>query len=250
MAKAIRISERGLVLVNSRSSSSILGLSSSSSTVVHQFDPLTKKTHWKHSFPSGVYFTIIEGNQLAALRKDGTFALLDLENGRLSELGKLDSGELKSRSGIYVIADHDNVYLMANKTMRSGSYYSLGLPFVRVNGTVFAFDRRNGKRLWKQTVTNQNLVLSQFAHSPVMTFAMRTYVRKGQLNYWTLDVVAIDKKTGRKLIDAKSPFNSSFRSVDVNLADRYIEMRSYNSRIRLIAIDRKTTKVTTPAKAD
>jgi outer membrane protein assembly factor BamB len=250
LAKAIRISERGLVLVNSRSSSSILGLSSSSLTVVHQFDPLTKKTHWKHSFPNGAYFTIIDGNQLAALRKDGTFALLDLENGRLSELGKLDSGELKSRSGIYVIADHDNVYLMANKTMRSGKNFSLGLPFVRMNGTVFAFDRRNGKRLWKQAVTNQNLVLSQFAHSPVMTFAMRSYVRKGQLNHWTLDVVAIDKITGRKLIDTKSPFNSSFRSADVNLADRYIEMRSYNSRIRLIAIDRKTTKITTPAKAD
>jgi|GEM_PF-572190 len=249
MAKAIRISERGLVLVESRSGSSILGLSSSSSTVVHQFDPLTKKDHWKHGFPNGAYFTLIDGDFLAALRKDGTFALLDLENGRLTELGKLDDSELKSRSGVYVIADRDNVYLLSNKTTRSGSYYSLGLPFVRVNGTVFAFDRRNGKRLWKQTVANQNLVISQFDHSPVMTFAMRTHVRKGQLSYWSLGVVAIDKKTGRKLIDTKSPFNSSFQSVDVNLADRYIELRSYNSRIRLIATDRKTAKVTTPAKA-
>ena len=74
-----------------------------------------------------------------------------------------------------------------------------------------------------------------------MTFATRTYVRKGPLNYWTLGVVAIDKKSGRKLLDTTVPFTNSFRSVDVNLADRYVELRSYNDRIRLIAVDRETS---------
>lgn len=250
MGKAIRISERGLVLIEQRSGSSILGLSTSSATVVRQFDPLTKTQHWTHSFPSGVYFSVLEGDTLAALRKDGTFAVLDMESGKLSELGKLESDEAKSRSGMYVVADHDNVYVIANKSRRSGSYYSLGLPFVRVNGAVIAFDRVNGKRLWKQTVENQNLVRSQFEHSPVMTFAMRTYVRKGALNYWTLSVVALDKSSGRKLVESKSPFNSSFRSVDVNLADRYIELRSYNDRFRLVAVDRKEAKVSSPESGD
>ena len=48
------------------------------------------------------------------------------------------------------------------------------------------------------------------------------------------------KNSGRRLLETPMPMNNGFRSLNINLPDRYIELRSYNEIIRLEAVDRKT----------
>jgi hypothetical protein len=61
------------------------------------------------------------------------------------------------------------------------------------------------------------------------------------MNDWKMELLAIDKKSGRRLLDVPIPTNGGgFRSMNINLPDRYIELRSYNEIIRLEAVDKKT----------
>ncbi len=239
LSKTIWISGNQLVLVESSSLAGLFGLSGAA-TVIRGYNPLSKKEHWKQQFPAGSYFSVLEDGHLVVLRTEGALLTVNLDSGTINEFGEVPQADLMTRSDIYVLNDRDNLYLVVNHPRRSGVFSSDGLRSVRVNGPLFAFDRRTHKPLWKQTVTDQNLPLYSLNSSPVLTFVSRSYVRQGALNYWSLKILAIDKQTGRRLIDTQAPFNSSFRSIDVNLSEHYIELRSYGQRIRLIAVDRTT----------
>ena len=65
--------------------------------------------------------------------------------------------------------------------------------------------------------------------------------QKGRLNFWSLHLLAIDKLTGAKLLDEKSAAQPGFRSVNVNASDRYVELRSYNERVRLYPVEKSAS---------
>ena len=74
--------------------------------------------------------------------------------------------------------------------------------------------------------------------TPVLTFIQRTLERKGNLAFWLSRLKVMSKQDGRLLAETKSTNGNGYQSFDVNMADRFVELRSYNERIRLLAVNR------------
>jgi hypothetical protein len=185
--------------------------------------------------------TTLENDRMALLEPDGKFAILDLRTGARRDLAKLSADQLKGRSEVYVLADNVNFYLVINvNKFQNNNYYSEQVPFLRANGLVLAFDQTTGRERWKETVQSQNLMLERLTFSPYLVFASRKYEepRKGRQQILSLHLLVLDKLSGRKLLDEKSSAQPGFRSVTVSAADRYVELRSYNERVRIFPVDK------------
>jgi outer membrane protein assembly factor BamB/tetratricopeptide (TPR) repeat protein len=203
------------------------------------YDPLLQKDLWKITLGRRVLMNPLEGNRLALIEIDaqgGNFQVLHLVTGERQSLGTLTVQDTKGNPEYYTLADNQNVYLIVNKGTNR-NFYSEQVPSVRTNGVLWAFDPVRGKLRWKQAVSEQNLLLERLDFSPWLVFASRKYEQKGKLYFWSLHLVAIDKLSGAKLLDDRSPSQPGIRSVNVSAADRFIELRGYNDRVRLYPIE-------------
>jgi hypothetical protein len=52
-----------------------------------------------------------------------------------------------------------------------------------------------------------------------------------------IDILCYNKQSGRKLTEASLALNSPFQSLRVNLRERYVELGSYDQRLRLLRAD-------------
>lgn len=230
--RAVQVCERGLVLTESSAVPPVVKLK------LH--DPIAANDIWSVDFPRGVVMSPLDQDRLALFDPAGKFSLLDLKSGSVQLLGEVGQDDMKGRQEVLALADNVNVYLVINRAGNQ-NYYSEQVPFMRASGVVFAFDPRAGKLRWKQSVTGQNLVLERLDFSPFLVFAARRYEQKGKLNVWSLSVLALDKMNGAKLLDVAAPSQPGFRSVTVNAAERFVELRGYNERVRLYPVDKQAT---------
>lgn len=204
------------------------------------YDPVAERDLWKVEL-GRLKMSPLDNDRLAVLQTDAqqgaNFQLLDLRSGKLQLLGTLGPEEMKGASEQFTFADSQNVYLMVNKGMNA-NFSSEQVPSVRANGLLLAFDARQSKLRWKHSIAAQNLLLERLDYSPLLVFAARQHEQKGKLQFWSLHLVAIDKLSGAKLLDEKSASQQGFRSVSVSAAERYIELRGYNDRVRLYPIEK------------
>ncbi|HLJ11092.1 MAG TPA: hypothetical protein VKU82_07880, partial [Planctomycetaceae bacterium] len=206
------------------------------------FDPIQGRDLWTIDLAKGTLMSLLENDRMALLEpetdgKSSKFAIVDLETGERQTLGTLGADELKGRTEAYALSDSINVYLLINKGANQ-NYYSEQVPFVRASGLVMAFDPVAKRQRWKQTVQVQNLMLERLAFSPFLVFSSRKYEQKGKVHFWSLHLLAIDKLSGAKLLDEKSAAQPGFRSVTVSAVDRFVELRSYNERVRLYPVEK------------
>ena len=140
-------------------------------------------------------------------------------------------------TNLYAFQDAVNLYVAVNKPIK-GSYYSVNLHSIRINGALMAFSlgASKGPPRWRQPVASLNLILEKLEHSPLLLLASREYKREGNLRYYLLKLQALDKLTGEARAKLETPSNYwSFNGLRLNLAERYLELGSYNQRIRLVA---------------
>ena len=165
----------------------------------------------------------------------GRLDRLDLRTGKLAAVGQIASGDLKGATSIYAFHDSENLYVAVNRPIK-GSYYSVNLHSIRVNGPLLAFSRAavGGPPRWRKQVDGLNLVLDKLEHAPLLLLASRQYLREGNLRYYLLKLQALDKRTGEVRASLETPSNYwSFNGLRLNLAEKYLELGSYNQRIRL-----------------
>ncbi|HEV8003939.1 MAG TPA: hypothetical protein VGP63_29000, partial [Planctomycetaceae bacterium] len=99
-----------------------------------------------------------------------------------------------------------------------------------------AFNLQDGKLAWTNTrIPAQNLVLDFLGDSPVLIFAGRQLVRSGEFGHWSFNLLVLDKRTGHQVLKTTDPSASNFKTLEVNMAEKYIELRSFNQRLRLMA---------------
>lgn len=207
------------------------------------YDPLLDRDLWSFKLEATeLLLSPLDGGRLSLLERSAQISrlhLVDLESGDRKLLGELSFEELGRPREIYSLTDDLNVYLLANRGVES-SFYSEGIPFVRASGLLAAFDPEAGKLRWKQQIAAQNLLLERLDASPLLVFASRKTESggKSKTQYWTLHLVAIDKLSGKKLLDDKWASQPGFRSLSVSASNRYIELRGYNERLRLHPVDR------------
>lgn len=206
-------------------------------------DPLTGKDRWSRQFKSGTQLSRADDGSLIVLSKEGNLEIINPEDGSVISRAQLARNDVRSSSNVYVIADRDSLLLVINSRNRAGrTYYSSGIATVVASGQIIAFDRSSGKQLWKQKVTNRNLVVQYLAHSPVLTFTSRKYIRRGRTSYQSMKMMVIDKRTGDRLIDVETPTNQYYRALRLNVPKRYVEFESYNHRLRLQVVEGKPAK--------
>jgi outer membrane protein assembly factor BamB len=167
--------------------------------------------------------------------------LLDLETGTIQQMQGVSEDDLKSKTEVRAISDHANLYLIINRKRQSTRYFGYyndgNMPGIPVNGTVFAWNRDTGHFLWKQEVTNQQLMLTHFTQAPLLVFNMQTYQQVENISFAAMNTLAIDKFTGKIQVNASAPSNySNFQRYELNLGQRMLEFRSYQLRVRITAL--------------
>ena len=234
LAGAVWLDGSRITWIRNGGSVRLLGLSWTQ-LFIQQDDILTGKTLWQKKLDTRIQLGALGESDLALLGGDGTLNRLDLDTGESVAVGRVPPADLKGAQGVYVFTDSENLYVAVNKPIQ-GSYYSVNLHSIRVNGPLLAFARgaAEGPPRWRTQISGMNLVLDKIEHSPLMLMVSRQYKREGNLRYYLMRLKAIDKETGQSLASLETPSNYwSFNGLKLNLAERYIELGSYNQRLRL-----------------
>ncbi len=201
---------------------------------VERWNAMTQQTVWRETFPSTNQFSWLDARTIATLAADGSLTTLDLDTHEKQSLGTVKPADL---SGLnqrrYMVSDHDRLFLIVSGDRTN--FYGDEFATVPVNGTIFAFDRRAGGELWRQKVDNQGLILNHFVASPVLLFSTRRFEQRGRIHMQVQKLLMLDKKTGRKQFEEEFTNQfSGYRGLNLNLAERQIELLTYNDRLRLI----------------
>jgi outer membrane protein assembly factor BamB len=252
--QTMRVLPEGFILAENKASNSILGLTRGATTVRY-YNPLDGRDLWTAEYPSGTYLSLMDDNYLAAVKPTGHAELLDLETGKIQHMQGLTEDDLRSKTEIRAVSDHANLYLIVNKKRQNTRYFGYyndgNMPGVPVNGTIFAWNRDTGKFLWKQDVTDQQLMLMHFTHSPLLVFNTQTYKQVDNISFSAMNTLAIDKFTGKVQVNVSAPSNySNFRTYELSLGQRTLEFRSYQLRLRITALPPGSAEDPSPAVAE
>ncbi|MEX0717986.1 MAG: PQQ-binding-like beta-propeller repeat protein, partial [Planctomycetaceae bacterium] len=241
LAAALVARPEGLVLVESGTGARLLNIGQPKASV-RLHDPLTGRDIWKQDLPTAAMVDLLDDETLAIAGKEEQVQLLRLGTGETQRFEDVFAPQDRpSQRATIVLADDERVFLILNREDRSrGGVYSEGLPNATVNGVLIALDRRTGKVAWRRTIDRQNLLLPNFRHSPLLTFAIRRLERNEDLSLMTAELLAVDRRDGRTLHESTFHGNGGFHSLEIDAADRHVELGSYNMRLRLMAVPPKT----------
>jgi outer membrane protein assembly factor BamB len=256
----VTIAGDNLIVVDQAGGRKLFGLKPPG-MAIRAIDPLTGANRWnpeRIEFPMGSNFSLLGGDALVALHgAEGSVERVDLVTGVRRVLGKIDEkqgdkpeSDMKNRTELYAFEDQTRTYVLVNQPRRGQNHiFGEEIPTIQANGVVVAFDHDHPQRLWKAKVQNQSLVVTQLGHSPVLTFCNRSYVRKNNFDRWQAHILMLDKATGRALVDSTAPTNNGFRALDINMADGYLELKSYNERVRFVRTPRAAAPAADQPKA-
>lgn len=247
LVTAVAVTPRGLVTVDGVSGG-ILGIEAPR-TVVRLVDPVARKEFWKVEYPGGTKLSLLDDARILAISASGEIERIDLADGGILKFReKYPSAALRGPGDVYAITDRDRLFLLRSPNRRRPLEYPEGFrSTLTVGNEVFAFDARDGALLWQRSVSPHSLVLDSIQDSPMLTFVWRTLVSNKEFGHWSVHILVIDKRTGRQVLSTSDMAASNFRTLELNMAERYIELRSYNQRLRLIAVNRPSASATPPA---
>lgn len=202
--------------------------------VVERWSPMRGATVWKQQFPASSYFHWLDARTLVTLSPEHQLSTLDTDSGEQVVLGSIQPNDVAGNIRRYAVADREHLFFIASG--ERNQQYSEDHTAIPTSGTVYAFDRHAGGELWKQPVREQSLSVQQFGSSPVLFFSVRRNTNRGYVQ--PTELLLLDKHTGRKLFQGSVLHQfSSFRGLQVNLAERYVEVQMHNERIRLVGSD-------------
>jgi outer membrane protein assembly factor BamB len=237
IGRAVALRPRGLVLVDadSRAGSTLRANREKLSVACVRADNGDKV--WDREFDKRSRLALLDDHSLLVLDESAACHLLDLDSGDVKSLGSLPADLFKANSQVHAVADAETIFVLIDH-LKNAPFSHVSQPAVRINGTVFALPRDGSGLAWQKQVENQNLLLSQFGHSPLLIFLSYRYVpvEKIQTGLMKVDLLAVDKRTGRTAAESIQYGNGGGNyQLRLNLAERYFEVRSHNERIRVQA---------------
>ncbi|MFO1093874.1 MAG: PQQ-binding-like beta-propeller repeat protein [Planctomycetaceae bacterium] len=231
---AVAVTRSGLVRVDRKPA----GRASSTSPPrlrVFVDNPLTGETAWQHEF-SRARLTFLNDRQLLVLEEtSGVCALLELESGNLQPLGNIPAALVKTAE-VHVIDDPERVYLVFNDG--GGGVNYLHPPALRINGTLVSLPRDSSGVVWQQAIENQNLLRTHFEQSPLLVCLAYDHVRMPEIDteYSNGRLLVLDKGDGHVVAqETRAHPHGNYYRLDVNRAERAIDIRTQNERVRIQA---------------
>jgi len=125
------------------------------------------------------------------------------------------------------------------------SAFTQAIRSVRVNGTMYAFDRTNGKRLWytDEQLDDQNVSMEHFAELPIIIAAQQhqKFAANGAFEGQFTRFVALDKATGKLRFAKNGASQGQYHAIMTDPRAGTIEVFNYNNqRIKFVPDDGKT----------
>ncbi len=204
-------------------------------TVLRRYNPVDESTAWRREYGPKTVFALLDEEELLAVQPTGAVELIDIRTGELRSFDPLAAKELQGAVECSAVVDDERLFLVVNRH-ESGGYYNFGesLSSMPVHGAVFAWQKRTGKFLWKQSVARQNLILDHFRSSPLLLFCTREWKQKGNANFSLLHLLALQKQSGKVLHDSSVPtMHNGFHSVGISFTEPSVELKAHNLRIKL-----------------
>ena len=220
-----------------------------SKTVLRLVNPLTQAERWKFEFPLGTFVSLLDGEELLIVSREGKAERIEIVTGHRSMLATLPTNALSGhRDHKYALTDGDKIYFVANKldTERHIHHFGETLQSIPAHGSVSAWNRSDGGLIWSRELQHQNLIVERFRSLPVLLFVSRSSEqkrRKGKIHHAMMSVQAIHKESGTVLHDSTNPnAQSGFHSLELNPNEPSIELKSYSLRVKLRPRDHSATQ--------
>lgn len=214
-------------------------------TSIFAFQPGVTHLPWTREFDRETKFAMCSQHFLAALTPAGELKIVDLRNGQVRDLGTINKDQLGKHDDLYVVADRARVYLVGNSQARNT--ISVSVPSVPTNGSLTVFDRQTGKQIWTEDFEKKHLVLDEQNLLPITLLVSRDYLRTGNRSTSIIHLKALDKQTGKTLLDWKAPLESNIRDIRVDYEQKMMEILMYNAKIHLYDADVLALGRTAPA---
>jgi hypothetical protein len=176
--------------------------------VFRLYDVHTGKDLWRKELPAkSILIKSEDADLCGGVTPDGEVLVYDARSQKEVLKGTVKKELLAKHEGIHLMADRDIIYLFLNQPTEPlqglwgggiSANVSAGMPFLKVNGNVYAFDRSTGARVWENALTNQMLVLEQFHDLPVLVFTVKYRRNVNMRGIQMFQVVeVIDKRSGK-----------------------------------------------------
>lgn len=244
LQKTVAFQGNGCVVLEERSGISLFGIGNSRPQL-RLHDPFTGTDIWKLDLSGEVGLAQPRPGQFLALRNGSELAWINLQTGQFEPFTTIKQLTASRSTRVVAVADLQHLYVFAADRNSYQSFHS-EIRTIPVSGDVYCLNLDNGELNWKSNVDAQNLVVTEFDTNPVLLLTGTHYERRAKISLYNLRLTAINKQTGKTWIDYKLP-TSGFQGFAIDLPERFIEVRTYNSRIRLMAADELAVR---PGDAD
>lgn len=226
------ISHVGDDLIVLESSSGLIN-TANKSLRLQRVNPLTQQVAWSIDIRRRTQGTCLSGRRLGLIDEDGQIQVCNLETGARQSCGAIPKTSLRADHALYLIPTYDQLLVIDHQESKFAiDQYGESFPSVRVAGTVYSFDLITGRERWKQPVASQHLILDRLDHSPIALFVARSFEQSR--SGWKLALQAIDRQHGKVVHQSEVQLQSGFHQLSINMQEQYVEMRTYNDRLRLM----------------
>lgn len=228
--------------------------------VIRQYDVVTGKEDWRHTFTAQTKALLSEAKDYVGVvdESTGKVSLIDVRQGKITIETSVDNPkDVADMQTMHLLQDREYVYLAChgNDNPLNTNYLATNMmPYsgrrtIPINGAVYSFDRKTGKRNWRfrPKLQLQNgdeyqpvpamMVVEQFGDLPVVIFTSRFSIRQANFGYVPyVDTQIVSKASGKLLRHDTQQNNSSgqFHTLRVDPAANQVDLISYNQTIRML----------------
>jgi hypothetical protein len=216
------------------------------SLVLRLYDIASGKDLYKKMLsPDSVVLKSEDADLAGVVEQTGKVTIIDLRSQQEIFHAKVAPEYLEKVKDGLLLQDDRNFYVMLNRPNDAGQgvlgpYSNLTmLRCERVNGEVYAFERRTGKVAWHNPVEHQMVLLEQFQDMPMVLFTAK-YIKVDPrgLQQQTSGTLSIDKRTGKRIYDQEAqngmpPQNQGqFHTLRIDRQNGNVDLISNTMRLR------------------
>ncbi|HVK11419.1 MAG TPA: PQQ-binding-like beta-propeller repeat protein, partial [Gemmataceae bacterium] len=230
---------------------------------VRLYDLVAGKDLWKHDLPGegGWVVKCDDPDYAGYVSAAGDVAVFAVEDGKEVFRAKLDEAKraehLAKVTEAVLFADGERFFVALNKphenNMRFGynPVFGQSIRSVRVNGVMYAFDRKSARRLWHtdEQLADMNVALDQFAELPLI-FAAANQMKmnaNGGIEGQHQRFAVLDKASGKLKYNRTGVIGQQYSAIIPDPKTGYIEVvTTGGQRVRFTPDDGRPVAASEP----
>ena len=231
---------------------------------IRLYDLFTGKDIWKRDVPGDAWIlsTAMEGFTGYA-SPAGEIVVMNAADGKDVFKAKLDDGlkakHLEKVNDVMLFGDDRRFFVMLNKPSERGQFFNpvftQSITATKVNGTMYAFAKNGGKKLWhtEEQLEEQNIIQDHFGMLPIIMAASQVQKinANGAFEGQFMRFVAIDKETGKLRFAKNGMAQGQFYAILTDPKAGTVELYNHsNQRIKFTPDDGKSVSAVTPTAGD